>query len=497
MGDNDIYSYKLNSGQNQQKLSMKRYNNNIMFVLEKSNGLKYSSLVSLAQLKDVSNAFKSIITLKQALIIFNEAIESGKIFLTEKKNIISLKIVVSDNKTGNYPPFVINLASEDSDYDSLPPKFDYNGNIDAEKKYGTSTENTTEYNKPIVQSDYKDPIVQLEYVEPIIQLHYPDGSTQSKVLPARIQKVDGSMANLSESQFKYIQEQMNLHMTNQANDDSKYSLRTQPINSKTGKALANNLYDKRNNASNYTQSKYSIATVPTKPVLFSEERINSPNVFDQNKYQPSYATPTLPNSQYNKEALNGGGDIETLYKTENGLIIFRNGILKGIVQRYSEIDDVVTKIQDILLKGAKFKILYRASTDGDKASTFHQRCDNQKMTLVLVETTKGVKFGGFTTKTWGGYCKKKFDKKAFVFNLNNNRIYNIKDNQPAIGCFPKFGPTFMGCQIRIYDDCFIIGGTTCHRALNYNTDFDFELNNGEQAFIVKDIEIYGIEPVNV
>ena len=137
MGDNDIYSYKLNSGQNQQKLSMKRYNNNIMFVIEKSNGLQYSSLVSLAQLKDVSDAFKSILTLKQALIIFNEAIDSGNIFLTEKNNIISLKIVVNDNKAGNYPPFVINLASEDSEYESLPPKFDYNGNIDAEKKSGS------------------------------------------------------------------------------------------------------------------------------------------------------------------------------------------------------------------------------------------------------------------------------------------------------------------------------------------------------------------------
>ena len=34
----------------------------------------------------------------------------------------------------------------------------------------------------------------------------------------------------------------------------------------------------------------------------------------------------------------------------------------------------------------------------------------------IIETNKGNRFGGFTSKSWGGYCKKKFDKYAFVFN---------------------------------------------------------------------------------
>ena len=47
-------------------------------------------------------------------------------------------------------------------------------------------------------------------------------------------------------------------------------------------------------------------------------------------------------------------EIEDLFITEEGKAIFRNGLLRGIIHTYSEIDDVVTKIQDILLKGAKF-----------------------------------------------------------------------------------------------------------------------------------------------
>ena len=190
-------------------------------------------------------------------------------------------------------------------------------------------------------------------------------------------------------------------------------------------------------------------------------------------------------------------EFETLYKTEEGLIIFRNGILNGIVHKYSEIDNVVEKIQKKLLKGAKFTLLYKATTHGDKASVFHEKCDNHQMTLVIVETDKGIRFGGFTTKTWEGRCIKKIDNDAFVFSLDNNEIYDIIRQEPAIGCYPKFGPVFFGCQIRIYDNCFTKGGTTCLKGLNYKTKKDYELNNGEQKYIVKDIEVYDIEGIDV
>ena len=190
-------------------------------------------------------------------------------------------------------------------------------------------------------------------------------------------------------------------------------------------------------------------------------------------------------------------DIETVYRTEEGLIIFRNGILRGIIKKYAEIDNVVSRIQDIILKGAKFNLLYKATTHCDKASVFHEKCDNHQLTLVLVETTKGTRFGGFTTKTWDGHCLKKNDDHAFVFSIDENKIFDIILDQPAIGCYPKFGPVFFGCQIRIYNEFFTKGGTTCYRGLNYKTTKDYQLNNGEQTYIVKDIEVYEIEPIDV
>ena len=188
---------------------------------------------------------------------------------------------------------------------------------------------------------------------------------------------------------------------------------------------------------------------------------------------------------------------EQLYRTEEDRVIFRNGILYGIIQKYSEIEKVVGKIQKILQKGARFKIVYKASEVGDRAMTFHQHCDNIDISLVLIETTKGVRFGGFTTKTWEGNCQQKLDNDAFVFSIDKNKIYEIIKNEMAIGCYPKFGPVFFGCQIRIYDNFFNKNSTTCHKKLNFKTTEDYELNNGEQYFIVKDIEVYSVEGMDI
>ena len=188
---------------------------------------------------------------------------------------------------------------------------------------------------------------------------------------------------------------------------------------------------------------------------------------------------------------------EQLYRTEENRVIFRNGILYGIIKKYSEIEKVVAKIQTILQKGAKFTIIYKASELGDRAMTFHQKCDDIDISLILIETEKGVRFGGFTTKSWNGNCVQKIDNDAFVFCIDKNKIYEVIKNEMAIGCYPKFGPVFFGCQIRVYDNFFNKNSTTCHKKLNFKTNEDYELNNGEQFFTVKDIEVYKVEGIDI
>jgi hypothetical protein len=242
-----------------------------------------------------------------------------------------------------------------------------------------------------------------------------------------------------------------------------------------------NLNSKRNNFYKTLNTNYSTQTSPNFGI-----KMNSKNEIEND---------TDNNENYPKD-LNIYGE-EQLFRTEEGRVIFRNGILNGIIKKYAEINNVVNRIQERLKKGAKFRIAYKAIEMGDKASTFHQKCDNLKMSLIIIETQKGIRFGGFTKKLWKGNCVQKIDNDAFVFSIDKNKIYDIITNENAIGCYPKFGPVFFGCQIRIYDKFFTKNSTTCHRGLNYKTNQDYELNNGEQIFFVKDLEVYEIETIDM
>ena len=222
----------------------------------------------------------------------------------------------------------------------------------------------------------------------------------------------------------------------------------------------------------------------------------------QNQSLSQFNTNTKLSSEQNKNDNEPDQNLSSfsedqLYRTEEDRVIFRNGILYGIIKKYSEIEKVVGKIQLILQKGARFKIVYKATELGDRAATFHQQCDNVDISLILIETVKGVRFGGFTTKNWKGNCEQKVDNDAFVFSVDKNKIYEVIKNEMAIGCYPKFGPVFFGCQIRVYDNFFNKNSTTCHKKLNFKTNEDYELNNGEQFFTVKDIEVYSVEGMDI
>ena len=144
-------------------------------------------------------------------------------------------------------------------------------------------------------------------------------------------------------------------------------------------------------------------------------------------------------------------------------------------------------------KKVTLDLLYKATVDTDKAAAFHKKCDWANRTLVLIKTGRGKRFGGYTSCSWKGDSIEKRDENAFVFSLDKMQIYDIIPGEDAIGCYPNFGPVFLGCQIRIYDDFFTNGGTTFERGCNYDTQEDYELTGGLKQFDVKEIEVYSVE----
>ena len=925
MAESEVDEYKLDTNQGKKhhtfRVSLINDRVNLLITNMDNPNEKHSNLVRLEQLRSACEAFDKTKTIKEALFLIKDTIENSRILISEDEEAgnIDIKFNIRVGKK-NYSPFVIGLPLDDppeeegedkneaensskrNDVEVLPTKFDYQGDLEAEAKYGQSMKNTTEYVNPIIKSNVKEPNLILEYIEPILQVHYPDGTTKSTPLPPRLQTADGKKPNIYPELLKSIHEQMTKSFNQSISEFEKENNRANSVSHKNGStysrqtvssfrnnnnnnilrtANSSNINNGSNNANNNVNnavrsalkssastvtfnnrlnnirsartavtaydnergtdtstrnmaprdnygkhrqnqinskgiSDYATSSVPNKPLIISNYNYGSipnptiknnlnnstnfnsnTNQYDQtpiiqevpisqsqninfnNMYQkslnrssssPSMATidkvnhnlyqqnqnytqlmyqqnqnpnnqaflqnqinnvnlryqyqqydkkdinnnfnfnqtqqyqsknkklnisqntrlnnqtlpqnntlqrhnssqapfasqpnmqklqeqqivqqkqptqqkskakdqkkvdnqkklqlsqlqkqkmnqipsqhssrhgqkknsklsqqssqshilqkqsqpidksrnqqklevqpklksnysqkiirqkPSLKNeiteqqialaqmaslqnqknpSNYNVSAvsldhrfLDREGNEETqsqyeredqeseqqervseqdikkieadvfenLYRTETGLIIFRNGLLRGIIHKFAEITDVVSKIQIMLTAGVKFNIIYRASEHGDKAKIFHQKCDNHQMTLVLVETTKGRRFGGFTTKTWDGNCVKKIDNDAFVFSLDKHKIYDVHKNEFAIGGYPKFGPVFFGCQIRIYDEFFKKGGTTCHRALNYKTKEDYELNSGEQTYIVKEIEVYDIEVIKI
>ena len=166
--------------------------------------------------------------------------------------------------------------------------------------------------------------------------------------------------------------------------------------------------------------------------------------------------------------------------------------VKGdIIHNTDELELITRKINKANKK-ITLNLLYKATVDSDKAQAFHEKCDEAQSSLVLVETDKGKRYGGFTTCSWEGECIDKKDENAFVFSLDKMMIYENIPGEDAIGCYPKFGPIFLGCQIRIYDNAFTKGGTTFEKGLNYNTEEDYELTGGDRIFNIKEIEVYEV-----
>ena len=167
-------------------------------------------------------------------------------------------------------------------------------------------------------------------------------------------------------------------------------------------------------------------------------------------------------------------------------------IVKGdIIQNADELEMIIRKINKLNRK-ITLNLLYKATADSGKAAAFHLKCDDAKSSIVLVETDKGKRFGGYTACSWSGDCIEKKDEDAFIFSLDKMKTYNNIPGEDAIGCYPKFGPVFLGCQIRIYDNAFTKGGTTFEKGLNYNTEEDYELTGGERTFKIKEIEVYDV-----
>lgn len=140
-----------------------------------------------------------------------------------------------------------------------------------------------------------------------------------------------------------------------------------------------------------------------------------------------------------------------------------------------------------------WSLIYQATRDGFSSEDFHSKCDEINKTLVIIETTSGHIFGGYTSNNWS-CCGYKYDKDAFTFILKtdiNTKSIKLNVNKPKLAIITdsnlhiSFGSSiFISDQSNNNTESYAKYGQVY--GISKNTSFYTESLN----FQVKEIELF-------
>lgn len=71
----------------------------------------------------------------------------------------------------------------------------------------------------------------------------------------------------------------------------------------------------------------------------------------------------------------------------------------------------------INLPNVQTDLLYRGTRDGFSSAKFHELCDDQGSTVVIIKSEVGFVFGGYTSISWIPNAQYLADDKTFLFSL--------------------------------------------------------------------------------
>jgi hypothetical protein len=176
----------------------------------------------------------------------------------------------------------------------------------------------------------------------------------------------------------------------------------------------------------------------------------------------------------------------------------RNGLKKSQILTEKNIKDF-DFVRDRLKennenKKLDFEMLYSAKKNGDTSFKFHELCDNQNNTLIIIKTKTDNIFGGFARKTWNSMeTGRKKDNKSFLFSLRKKKIFNPKrESNYHLFCSDRDGPCFYAFSIE--NECLKNGGF-CDEIYKCNYDSfenEYELNNGVKKFFIDELEVFKV-----
>ena len=174
-----------------------------------------------------------------------------------------------------------------------------------------------------------------------------------------------------------------------------------------------------------------------------------------------------------------------LYKLDQNLNI---DIIKSLDEMHM-IFNFISKQSDI-----SFGLCFKASVHGDKPNVFRQQCHGLSPLLMLVETTDGYRFGGYTTQSFLiGENKAQEDEFAFIFSFDTKKKYKVIKPGKAVSDYDGMFPMFGEGDIYISDNCLQDSTSSTYFPISYEEDtnapMDYVLNGGVRQFTVKELEI--------
>ena len=179
-----------------------------------------------------------------------------------------------------------------------------------------------------------------------------------------------------------------------------------------------------------------------------------------------------------------------------------------IMTKKSELMLITNELQSKTKKsGIKFTNIFRASRNGNQYNNMNNILIDYiyKNLLILLDTTKGYKFGIFLNKLLNNNDKNNyrynnignnqyFESKSFIFSFDTNKIYYV-ENYDKIICFNNkcsIDDKTKNCLF-IFCNNNLLSTEKKANFLNQVKDFTLdEINGGEKYFNLKEIEIFQI-----
>jgi len=136
-----------------------------------------------------------------------------------------------------------------------------------------------------------------------------------------------------------------------------------------------------------------------------------------------------------------------------------------------------------------FTLLYRASKHGMSAAEFHKRCDHSSPTIIIVKSSSGYIFGGYTECSWDSSGSYKNGDNSWLFSLRcpTGHQVKLKPNSTTnhIYCYSSYGPTFGGGH-----DLLINGSSCSFNPTTYPVPTNGNFFVGSLSCNIAEIEVF-------